>query len=388
MKNKQVRGSLTPEEEKVQQDSMMIEFNNLRANRFKSITGFKCKMVSRKYCFEMPIPHGEHKFLKIKYPSTQPPLPANLTGNTFECLFGANQSMLELFILKRKIKGPCWLTVKNVQKVGSNNSFKSTWCKQEAFINSPKEVEITIDDINKASPPITCMSFSIKTTRSANNTNEIAMISGLVHNQINQDGPTHSQKMSCFTMVRKLDKKPWPFDLQQKLKQKKDATINLFGNERQLLEALIARFHQVDPDVILSHNLCGSVFEILLARINFFNVPHWSRIGRLKKKNFPSRKMDQGGYTGSQWIPRMVTCGRLMVDTYVSSKELLRETNYDLGNLAEKQLKTTRQDFDDDMLPEFYLTSDRILKLVTHTETDTYLTFRLMLHLNILPLTK
>ena len=84
----------------------------------------------------------------------------------------------------------------------------------------------------------------------------------------------------------------------------------------------------------------------------------------------------------------MVTCGRLMVDTFVSSKELLRETNYDLGHLAQKQLKTTRQDFDDDMLPDFYLTSDRILKLVTHTETDTYLTFRLMLHLNILPLTK
>jgi DNA polymerase alpha subunit A len=96
---------------------MIIEFNNLRQNRFKSITGFKCKMVSRKYCFEMPISHGEHKFLKIKYPATQPPLPANLSGNTFECLFGANQSMLELFILKRKIKGPCWLTIKNVQKV-------------------------------------------------------------------------------------------------------------------------------------------------------------------------------------------------------------------------------------------------------------------------------
>ena len=46
----------------------------------------------------------------------------------------------------------------------------------------------------------------------------------------------------------------------------------------------------------------------------------------------------------------MVTCGRLMVDTYVSSKELIRETNYELGNLAQKQLKTTRQDFDDDML--------------------------------------
>jgi hypothetical protein len=29
-------------------------------------------------------------------------------------------------------------------------------------------------------------------------------------------------------MVRKLDKKPWPFDLTQRLKQKKDASINLF----------------------------------------------------------------------------------------------------------------------------------------------------------------
>jgi len=54
--------------------------------------------------------------LKIKYPAENPPLPANLTGNTFETIFGANQSMLELFLLKRKIKGPCWLTIKNVQK--------------------------------------------------------------------------------------------------------------------------------------------------------------------------------------------------------------------------------------------------------------------------------
>lgn len=99
MKNNKARGSLSAEEEKVQQDSMMIEFNNLRKNRFKQIPGFKCKFVSRKYCFEMPISHGEHKFLKIKYPAEFPALPTNLTGNTFECVFGANQSMLELFLL-------------------------------------------------------------------------------------------------------------------------------------------------------------------------------------------------------------------------------------------------------------------------------------------------
>jgi DNA polymerase alpha subunit A len=125
-----------------------------------------------------------------------------------------------------------------------------------------------------------------------------------------------------------------------------------------------------------------------MARIQFYNIPHWSRIGRLKKQNFPTRKFDQGGYTGSSWVPRMVSCGRLLVDTFVSSKELVRETQYDLGYLAQKQLKTTRKDFDDEKLSEFYLTSDRLLMLVQHTEMDTFLTYKLMLHLNILPLTK
>jgi len=129
MKNNKARGSLSEEEEKVQQQSMILEFNQLRQSRFKNITNFKCKFVSRKYAFEMPISHGEHKFLKIKYPATQPPLPANLTGNTFECLFGANQSMLELFILKRRIKGPCWLTIKGVQQIKNVATFKATWCK-------------------------------------------------------------------------------------------------------------------------------------------------------------------------------------------------------------------------------------------------------------------
>lgn len=154
-------------------------------------------------------------------------------------------------------------------------------------MNDPKDCSITIDDLNKQSPPMTCLSFAMKTSRSSNNTNEVAMISCLVHKEINQDGPTNSQAMSTFTLVRKLDKTPWPFDLNQRLKDKKNSTIQSFVSERQLLEALVAKIHLIDPDVMLAHNLCGSVLEILLARIHFYNVPHWSRIGRLKKNQFP-----------------------------------------------------------------------------------------------------
>ena len=187
------------------------------------------------------------------------------------------------------------------------------------------------------------------------------MISCLVHSEVNQDGPTASKKLNSFTLVRKLDKKPWPFDFTQKLKQQKDSNVSMFTTERQLIEAFIAKVYQIDPDVLLGHNLCGSMFELLVARMSNLNIPHWSRIGRLKKNSIPHKRGNEAGYSGSQWIPRTVSCGRLLVDTYLSAKELLRETNYDLTHLSQKQLKMQRQDFDDDRLPDFYLTSDRLL---------------------------
>jgi DNA polymerase alpha subunit A len=55
-----------------------------------------------------------------------------------------------------------------------------------------------------------------------------------------------------------------------------------------------------------------------------------------------------------------VTCGRLLVDTFLTAKELIRETNYDLTHLAKVQLKQTRDEFDDDLLPQFYVSSDRL----------------------------
>lgn len=74
----------------------------------RQITNWKSKTQWGKYAFEMPIPHGRHRFLKVLYPATFPPL-NNLKGASFEAVFGANQSILELFLIQRKIMGPCWL---------------------------------------------------------------------------------------------------------------------------------------------------------------------------------------------------------------------------------------------------------------------------------------
>lgn len=157
------------------------ELEEMRKNKFTDITSWKCKMVEKQYAFELPLKHGSHKFVKIKYPATMKPLPLNLTGKNFKCLFGSNQSMLEKFLLSRKIFGPCWLTVKNAKKTVSN---PKTWSKLEVELSCPKSVEQTIDDRNRDAPPLVGLCFSIKQARSKNNTNEIAMISVAVHQNI------------------------------------------------------------------------------------------------------------------------------------------------------------------------------------------------------------
>ena len=110
----------------------------------------------------MPVDHGELDVLKIKYSAAYPPLPAHLTGENFSHIFGTNTSILELFILKRKLRGPQWVQIQNFQEV---KEYKKTWCKFELVINDPKDLFSTADDLNREAPPLTVMSFSHKTTK-------------------------------------------------------------------------------------------------------------------------------------------------------------------------------------------------------------------------------
>lgn len=78
-----------------------------------------------------------------------------------------------------------------------------------------------------------------------------------------------------------------------------------------------------------------------------------------------------------------------MCDTYLSARELIRETNYDLAELARTQLGQDRQAFDLAMLPNFFKRSAAdVCSVVEHTEKDAHLTLELLFKLNIVPLTK
>ena len=76
-----------------------------------------------------------------------------------------------------------------------------------------------------------------------------------------------------------------------------------------------------------------------------YQVPQWSRIGRLKRDAFP--KLTGGGHTfgGGAGAGALKTlAGRLLCDTYLSARELVKEVDYTLSTLAGSLLKQQRSE--------------------------------------------
>lgn len=59
-----------------------------------------------------------------------------LGGKHIERIFGASSSCLELFLLKRKLIGPCWITIKSPRTISESVS----WCSVEVGVENPKFV--------------------------------------------------------------------------------------------------------------------------------------------------------------------------------------------------------------------------------------------------------
>lgn len=70
-----------------------------------------------------------------------------------------------------------------------------------------------------------------------------------------------------------------PLDLRDFIasKPKLGDTLKPMPNERALLSFLVTRIANLDPDVIVGHNICGFDMDVLLHRIAHNNVQNWVR---------------------------------------------------------------------------------------------------------------
>jgi len=355
------------------------------------------KVVKRKYAFDdVSIPREETQYLKVIYNAKYPVPPSEVCtagGQYIQRILGAGASTLENFIIKRKLMGPCWIRIRNPVAC---NVF-TTWCKLELEVNNPKDIsrlDFLESGTNRPPPPIVTMSLKLKTiVNSKTHKSEIVSVSALCHKQVMLDSASDESPrfMTQLSLIRPLGNAGTPGTMPQ-FPRDFDAEINIgmpqlqkMPNERALLSRLFAQIGSWDPDVIVGHHALGFDMEVLLSRCVDLKVPTWSKIGRRRKMQLPSKTRFA---SGKDWAIKEALSGRLLCDTYVSAKEHLRETTYSLSNLASTQLKTQRAEIEPVDVPQWFHASKTIVQLARHTLNDAQLVQRLMFKLQILPLTK
>ena len=338
------------------------EFDSKISGRYK-ITEYKSRPTVKKYAFEHVDIPDEGEYLEIQYNAKYPALPSDLSGNTFSRVFGANQGSLEHFLMSRKIKGPSWIDIKC--PTGPNGP-PISWCKIEAVVNNPSSVSVLTNN-PPSPPPVVIMSLNMKTViNPKTQQNEISIVSALTNNEFHMDKPPPKPAYkNHFCAISRPSDEVWPFDIQKALNSF-NTPVNKMDTERALLGFVLAKIGKIDPDIIIGHDVTSFDLEILLHRTIQNKIPHWSRLGRLK------RSAPQQGT--SKQVNKNATTGRLVCDLKISAKELIRCKSYDLGSLIEKliggQKADQRLEITTDEMRKAYASSANLLNVINSCLSD------------------
>ncbi|KAG8710371.1 DNA-directed DNA polymerase alpha catalytic subunit pol1 [Ceratobasidium sp. 423] len=363
-----------------EEDEVYDEFDRLRQKH--GIKRWAAKFAPRKYAFGEPgIPEGESQWMKVVYGYDEPALPMDLSGATFSRVLGTNTSAFELFVLKRKIMGPCWLEIKGCDL--SNKGF--SWCKLEVIVRDPKTVNPLPDDVVMPMPPLTIVSLAARTVvNHKENKREIVCASMRIWENSNIEDPTTPERQPSVvhTVVRPLGKLPTGFEA--KIRSER-AAAKPMANERMLLNNLLATLHKHDPDVIVGHEFSGFTLDLLLWRMRELKVEHWSRLGRFRRSKWMN--------IGKQGTNIKFMQGRLLCDLASDgAKSMIQSTSWSLTEMCQSQLKVTREDIDPDDTASFFdatvSSPDRLLHFVQHCELDAFLQMALAHKIQMLPLTR
>ncbi|KAM7338997.1 hypothetical protein ACRRTK_002481 [Alexandromys fortis] len=310
------------------------EFDSKIAAKYK-IMKFKSKTVEKNYAFEIPDVPEKSEYLEVRYSAEMPQLPQHLKGETFSHVFGTNTSSLELFLMNRKIKGPCWLEVKNPQLLNQPIS----WCKFEVVALKPDLVNV-IKDVSP--PPLVVMSFSMETMQNVkNHEHEIIAIAALIHHSFALDkAPPKPPFQTHFCVVSKPKDCIFPCAFKEVIK-KKNMKVEVAATERTLLGFFLAKVHKIDPDILVSRSGFGE---------------------------------------------RNATCGRMICDVEISAKELIHCKSYHLSELVQQILKTERIVIPTENIRNMYSESSHLLYLLEQVWKDARFILQIMYELNVLPL--
>ncbi|XP_033219997.1 DNA polymerase alpha catalytic subunit [Belonocnema kinseyi] len=374
----QIKPVLKDEEPKENSiEDVYEEFSNYAGRN--GIKEFRSCKSSKFYAFDREEAPKYAEYLEVRYAATYPQMDSTYSGRTIEAVFGSSVNALELLLIERNIKGPCWLDVK-CPKVENN---PVTWCKLQVNCMKMEHISFSREVSKTTIPPMVVATLKIQSALNPKGQlNEIVMVGVLLHHnyQIDKASPKPPFEKHCCLVTHPKDV-PWPLHAKDKLSKTKHTKVIRCDSERDLLEELLTIIQNSDPDLIIGYDT-GFQFDLLMHRIYNLKVSSWSRIGKLKRSTPPmfKGKVNLGA----------TFCGRPICDIQTSAKELnLKVRSYDLQSLCVSVLKRNEKECKEITPAEcvqFYSTPEKIEKLLRLTMLEASCILSIVFELNIMPL--
>lgn len=362
-------------------EEAMKEFTNITAKQHK-IKNFTCRKVTKKYAFagDSNVPLVSD-YVEVTCPATQPILPSNFEGHTFNRVLNANQSPMERIILDLKLRGPAWMRI--VDPVAATQP--QTWSRIELVLESPENLLVETETANLKKPYFCVLSLALQTHAhpSQAGRNDIKAISVMVNTTFNLDEClSRNNKASGHFLIMTRPHASHqgdfrlPYDFSAAVKNFKRTRLEMANSERDLLTSFMDKFTNLDPDIVVGHDLLNFDFETLIRQMAINKIGTWSRLGRFKRTTLPSSK---------KAFPYLFS-GRVLCDIKKSAEELMPLRSYDLTTLASTILNRKRIEYNHATLVEAYKTSESLLKMLADTWEDVDSIFSILVELNIIPL--
>ncbi|KKA27145.1 hypothetical protein TD95_000405 [Thielaviopsis punctulata] len=356
------------------------------------VSEFRTKLAKRKYAFELQHIPRETDYFKVLYPYTSPALDSNMSGQTFSHVFGTNTAMFEQFVLLKNIMGPCWLKLRDTDVSALKNA---SHCKMEVLAEHPDMVSVMSDRDAPEDPPLTMMALAVRTVfNSEENKQEILALSARIYENVVLSDPTPAIKLRSrmFTLVRPPTGQALPLGFETLAKQRNRGLIRSMRQENELLAFFLTQLDLVDPDVIVGHELEGVDFSILVNRLHEKKTPQWSRLGRLRRAQWPAAISKPGG---NVFAERQLLCGRLLCDlaNEAGKAAMFKCQSWSLTEMCSIYLPgdaSKRMDIDNAEAISSWAFNDKggLMNYLNHLEADTYYIAALTIQVQMLPLTK
>ncbi|XP_008210457.1 DNA polymerase alpha catalytic subunit-like isoform X2 [Nasonia vitripennis] len=358
-------------------DKAYVELNEYL--RQKCINEFKCKKVTKIYAFEKKDVPQNTAYLEVRYSSVYPALDSDYSGPAIQAIFGTNVTAMELFLIEKNIKGPCWMDVK-ISPFASSNL--SSWCKFE--INCTRMEDISVTNHQQTDPsitPIAVAALSIQVSLDEKlQKYDIASIGIAIqeHFHLYKGSPQPLFNRS-YCLVSQCS--PWPKFAKRKFAKWKDFQVILCESEINLLERLLQLLQSLDPDILIGYDT-NFEFDILVRKIMSLGTTDWSRIGKLRRSVPPKFK-------GRIYL-NQVLCGRPICDVQRSMSDFqFSVTNYDLASLYSSTLSKDAGAYTEikpDECLQYYTSLYNMTLLVKSTMTKVSYIFEVSAELSILSL--